>query len=137
MNNVTQADSHGFIPVPDDSVVDHTRLTRIARVGLWTLQAGAAAMFLLAGTLKLVGIPIEVQLFDTIGIGHWFRYVTGVIEVVGGVLILVPSLAAFAAVPLAITMVGAILTHLFIVGGSPAIPLALLAATLTIAWARR
>ena len=35
------------------------------------------------------------------------------------------------------TMVGAIITHLFIVGGNPAIPIVLLAATATIAWMRR
>ncbi len=34
-------------------------------------------------------------------------------------------------------MIGAVLTHLFIIGGSPAAPIMLLAATTTIAWARR
>jgi len=48
----------------------------------------------------------------------------------------VPSLALFGALAMAVTMVGAILTHLFIVGGSPAVPIALLAATTTIAWLR-
>jgi len=33
-------------------------------------------------------------------------------------------------------MVGAILTHLFIIGGNPAVPIALLAATTTVAWVR-
>ena len=41
------------------------------------------------------------------------------------------------AAALAVTMVGAIVTHLFIIGGSPAIPIVLLAATSAIAWARR
>jgi hypothetical protein len=34
-------------------------------------------------------------------------------------------------------MVGAITTHLFIVGGNPLVPILLLGATLTIAWLRR
>ena len=49
----------------------------------------------------------------------------------------VPSLALFGSLALAVTMVGAIITHLFIVGGNPAIPIVLLAATTTIAWLRR
>jgi putative oxidoreductase len=109
---------------------------RLATVGLWVLQVGAAAMFLMAGTMKLIGNPMMVQLFGTIGIGQWFRYLTGTIEVVGAILLLVPSLAVFGAIPLAMTMVGAIITHLFIVGGNPAAPIMLLAATATIAWAR-
>src|ERR1051325_2632473 len=109
---------------------------RIRTATLWFLQLAAAGMFLFSGTLKLTGAAMMVQLFDAIGVGQWFRYVTGTIEIVGALLLLVPSLALFGAVPLALTMVGAVITHLFIVGGSPAIPLLLLAATVTIAWFR-
>jgi putative oxidoreductase len=52
----------------------------------------------------------------------------------------VPSLALFGALALAVTMVGAILTHLLIVGGNPTVPILLLAATATIArvkWSAR
>jgi hypothetical protein len=94
-------------------------------------------MFLLAGTLKLTGLPIEVQLFDAIGIGQWFRYVTGSLEVVGAIGLLVPALAPFAATLLAAVMVGAITTHLFIVGGSPLPAIALLAITMAITYLRR
>src|SRR3984893_3981280 len=111
--------------------------TRAKTIVLWTLQALAAAMFLMAGTLKLAGAPPMVQLFAAVGIGQWFRYVTGTIEVVGAVSLLVPPLAVFAALALAATMIGAVFTHLFIVGGNPAIPLVLLIVTVTIAWMRR
>ena len=104
---------------------------------LWTLQGISAAMFLLAGGMKLAGAPMHVQLFAAIGIGQWFRYVTGAIEVVSAVMLLVPALAFYGAAALALTMVGAIITHLFIIGGNPAIPIALLAATTTVAWIRR
>ena len=103
---------------------------------VWTFQIASAAMFLLSGTLKLSGAPMMVQMFSAIGLGQWFRYVTGTVEVISAVLLLVPSLAVFGALALAVTMVGAILTHLFIIGGSPAVPIALLAATTTIAWVR-
>ena len=104
---------------------------------LWALQIASAGMFLFSGTLKLTGAPMMVQLFAAIGLGQWFRYFTGGLEVISAVLLLVPSLARFGALALAVTMVGAILTHVFIVGGSPAVPIALLVATTTIAWARR
>jgi uncharacterized membrane protein YphA (DoxX/SURF4 family) len=110
---------------------------RIAVALTWTLQVGTAAMFLFAGTLKVAGVPMMVQMFGSIGLGQWFRYFTGGLEIVSAVLLLVPSLAFFGAIALAVTMVGAILTHLFIIGGSPAVPIVLLASTATIAWARR
>jgi hypothetical protein len=50
---------------------------------------------------------------------------------------MVPSLVFFGAILLAATMIGAVITHLFVVGGSPAAAIVLLAATATIAWLRR
>ena len=94
-------------------------------------------MFLLAGSLKLAGVPMMVEMFGRIGLGQWFRYLTGTIEVVSAVLLLIPALALYGAVALAVTMVGAIITHLFIVGGNFAVPVVLLGATTTIAWIRR
>jgi len=103
---------------------------------LWTLQIVSAALFLFSGTLKLSGAPMMVQMFGAIGVGQWFRYFTGGLEVISAVLLLVPSLARFGALAMAVTMVGAILTHLFIIGGNPAVPVVLLAAMTTIAWVR-
>ena len=103
---------------------------------LWLLQIASAAMFLFAGGLKLAGVPLMVQQFGVIGLGHWFRYLTGAIEVTAAILLLIPSLAAYGGAALAVTMVGAIFTHLFVLGGSPAIPILLLASTTTIAWGR-
>ena len=118
--------------------VTQTSLKRRALIAvLWTLQIVSAALFLFSGTLKLSGAPMMVQMFGAIGLGQWFRYFTGGLEVISAVLLLVPSLARFGALAMAVTMVGAILTHLFIIGGNPAVPVALLAATTTIAWVRR
>jgi uncharacterized membrane protein YphA (DoxX/SURF4 family) len=110
---------------------------RVALVTLWLTQIALAAMFLFAGGLKLTGAPAMVGVFDAIGIGQWFRYVTGSIEVVSAVALLVPGWAAFGALLLIPTMVGAVITHLFIVGGSPAPAIVLLIGSIAIAWARR
>ena len=110
---------------------------RAALVALWLTQIALAGMFLFVGGLKLTGAPELVGLFDAIGIGQWLRYVTGSIEVVSAVALLVPASAAFGALLLIPTMVGAVLTHLFIVGGSAVPATVLLIGALAIAWARR
>jgi uncharacterized membrane protein YphA (DoxX/SURF4 family) len=110
---------------------------RAALVTLWLTQIGLAAMFMFAGGLKLTGAPAMVGVFDAIGIGQWFRYVTGSIEVVSAVALLVPGWAAFGALLLIPTMVGAVVTHLFIVGGAAAPATVLLIGSIAIAWARR
>jgi uncharacterized membrane protein YphA (DoxX/SURF4 family) len=110
---------------------------RIALAALWLTQTALAAMFMFAGGLKLTGAPEMVALFDTIGIGQWFRYATGSIEVVSAVALLVPSWAAFGALLLIPTMVGAVFTHLFIVGGSAVPATVSLIGALAIAWRRR
>ena len=111
--------------------------SRLALIALWGVQVVLAGMFLLAGGSKLAGAAAMVALFDAVGVGQWFRYVTGGIEVVSAVALLVPSLAPFGAAALVATMIGAIATHLFIIGGSPSVPALLLLGSLVIVWARR
>lgn len=111
--------------------------SRGKNITLWVLQIAAAGMFLMAGGSKLAGAAPMVALFDAIGIGQWFRYVTGTIEVGSAVLLLIPGLAAFGAALLVCTMIGAIFTHLTIVHTSPAIPVVLLVAVAVILWGRR
>jgi putative oxidoreductase len=121
----------------NETAIDSPRRSRVVTGFLWTLQILSAAMFLMAGTLKLSGNPMMVQMFGAIGLGQWFRYLTGTIEVAGAVLLLIPAVATYGAIALAVTMIGAIFTHLFIVGGSPVAAIFLLASTATIAWVRR
>ena len=113
------------------------RSGRAGLIALWIVQIALAGMFLLAGGSKLLGAPAMVGLFDAIGIGQWFRYLTGLIEVGSALALLVPSIAVFGALALVATMVGAIATHLFIVGGSPAMPAILLLGSAAVVWTRR
>jgi uncharacterized membrane protein YphA (DoxX/SURF4 family) len=110
---------------------------KIVNVVLWVLQIAAAGMFLMVGFLKLSGNPQLVGLFEAIGIGQWFRYLTGTLEVAGAFLLLIPRLSGLGALMLAVVMVGAVITHLFIVGGSPLMAIVLLVVTSIIAWGRR
>src|SRR5258705_8485536 len=106
-------------------------------VGLWILQIGAAGMFLMVGFLKLSGDPQLVGLFDAIGLGQWFRYLTGSLEVLGAFLLLIPRLSGLGALMLVGVMLGAVPTHLFVVGGSALPATILLIVTGVTAWGRR
>lgn len=73
----------------------------------WVLRVLMAGLFLFAAFGKLSGQPMMVQEFDTIGLGQWFRYFTGGIEVVGALALLVPIVSAFAALILLLVDIGA------------------------------
>jgi uncharacterized membrane protein YphA (DoxX/SURF4 family) len=106
-------------------------------VALWVFQVGLALMFFMAGGGKLAGSAMHVALFDAIGIGQWFRYVTGLLEVSGAVLLLVPRLSGAGAALLVAVMLGAITTHLLVLHNSPAMPITLLVGLAFVAWGRR
>ncbi len=109
---------------------------RGATIALWVVQVGLAAMFLMAGGAKLTAAPTMVALFDAIGWGQWFRYVTGAIETSAAVALLIPSAAVYGAMLLIPTMIGAIVTNLFL-EQSVIPPLVLLLVASAVAWARR
>src|SRR6266850_4702688 len=110
---------------------------KIVNVVLWVLQIAAAGMFLMVGFLKLSGNAQLVALFEAIGLGQWFRYLTGTLEVVGAILLLIPRTSGLSALMLAGVMACAVVTHVFIVGGSPLGAIILLVITGLIAWGRR
>lgn len=106
-------------------------------VGLWVLRVLLAAAFLAAGGAKLAGAPAIVELFQKVGVGHWFRIVTGLLEVGGGILLVIPRLTFYGAVLLLLVMVGAVTAHLTVLGGDPAPPLILLVLNAVTAWLTR
>ncbi len=83
------------------------------------------------------GVPMMVAIFDQIGAGQWFRIFTGVVEIAGAIAILLPVTVAFGAVLLAVTMIGAVFTHLVLIGGNPLPAIVLLAITSIVAWLHR
>lgn len=61
------------------------------RALVWIARIFLAAVFIYVGAIKLPDdAGMWVRLFDRIGIGQWFRYVTGMVEVAVGVLMLWP-----------------------------------------------
>jgi putative oxidoreductase len=93
---------------------------------LWILQVLIAVVFLMAGFIKLSGDPKMVEAFANIGLGQWFRYLTGAIEIGSALMMLVPRTILVGALLLICTMFGAIATHLFVIGDSPLVTFILL-----------
>jgi uncharacterized membrane protein YphA (DoxX/SURF4 family) len=110
---------------------------KVRLITLWVLSGLVALAFLGAGGAKLAGAPAMVELFDKVGRGQWFRYFTGLMEVAGGIGLLIPRYAFYAAGLLAVVMVGAIIAHLTVLGTSPTAPVVLLVLSGTIAWLRK
>jgi putative oxidoreductase len=112
---------------------------RVLNLTLWVLQSLLAVMFLYFGASKFSPHGLFwIELFTRIRIGQWFRYFTGSLEVICAVLLMIPRTSAIASALLACTMVGAILTHLFILRDGyaavfPGFPLLILIA---VAWKR-
>ena len=106
-------------------------------ITLWTLSGLVALAFLGAGGAKLAGTAVMVELFAKVGLGQWFRYFTGLLEVVGAIGLLMSRYAFYAAVLLAIVMVGAIIAEVAVLGDSPAPAAVLLVLSGIIAYLRK
>ncbi|SDY91228.1 DoxX-like family protein [Collimonas sp. OK242] len=78
-----------------------------------------------------------VEIFGHIGLGQWFRTVTGLVEVSGAIALLLPVTAGLGGLLLAVTMCFAIVIHLFVIGGSPLPAIVLLLITAGITWLYR
>jgi len=85
-------------------------------IGDWALRGGVGLAFVAIGWEKFPAGTDWVGLFQAIGLGQWFRYFTGVVEIVGGLLVLVPRMAAGGLALLALTMLAASLIHIFVLG---------------------
>ena len=113
-----------------------TKPSKALNLMVWGVQILTALAFLAAGGSKLSSAPAMVDMFEKIGFGQWFRYVTGSFEVIGAVLLLLPRTAAIGGWLLTAVMIGAIGTHLFIIGGSPIPATVLLLLAITVGWNR-
>ncbi len=80
------------------------------------IKAFLTLAFVAAGTAKLLGVQMMVDEFGLLGLGQWFRYATGIIEIGSAILLWVPGLAAYGAALLCCTMVGALIAHATVLG---------------------
>lgn len=124
----------------DAAAAPAARPGRAANVALWVLQGLLAAFFLAAAAApKLFGEATAVAMFDEIGVGQWFRYVVGGLELMGAVGLVVPRTSRLAALGLGAVMAGAVVTSVFVLdaGWLTITPAILLVLCGVVAWGRR
>jgi putative oxidoreductase len=80
------------------------------------VQVVLGLLFVLIGSMTVAGRKMFVENFRRFGYPQWFRVVTGSLEILGGLGLLIgiwlPWLAALASAGLALVMLGAVSTHL-------------------------
>jgi uncharacterized membrane protein YphA (DoxX/SURF4 family) len=85
-------------------------------LGDWILRGGIALVFVLEGAEKFGAGSGWIKLFQEIGFGQWFRYFTGILEVAGGVLVMIEWTVTAGLALLACTMASAAVILAFVVG---------------------
>jgi putative oxidoreductase len=93
-------------------------------------------LFVIAGMVKLSGMALMVELFASLGFGQWLRYVTALVELSGGLLLILGHLEYLAALGLAVIMVGATAASVIVFDRSPIPPALTLVALVVLAWKR-
>ena len=114
-----------------------SRLTLLQTIPGWLLSVLLALIFLSVGSMKLMSRPNMVQEFAQVGLGQWFRYFTGILEVAGAICLLVPPLSRWGATLLATVMSGAVVAHLMALRTPPTLPAILLVMVLAATWLRK
>jgi len=112
------------------------RRRRRQLIALECTELALAGVFLLVGGAKLIGRHDMVELFRSIGVGQWLRYLTGVLEVVGAAFMIVPLASGASAVMLGTVMISATLIELFVLRRPPIAAMACLSAHTYVAWSR-
>ena len=113
------------------AILDQTPADRAPAFDItgWVLRISAGLLFIAVGFTKFNPHSYWVKLFAEIGLGDWFRYLTGALQVSGGLLFLVRRTVLAGAVVTGCTMAGAIFVHMFVLDtgfGGAVFPLALL-----------
>jgi putative oxidoreductase len=121
-----------------ESAVERTpEVGRMRGMALATMRVVVGSACLLVGFAMLDGTPTMVAMFEAIGGGQWSRYLIGTIDVLSAVVVFVPSLAAYGAFVLSLTLIGTLATRLFVSGGPLLLPLVLLVGSIAVVWSYR
>ena len=81
-------------------------------IAIWILRLIAAVILLQTLFFKFTAAPESVYIFSRIGMEPWGRIGSGILELIAGILILIPATTAFGAVLAIGLMSGAIFFHL-------------------------
>lgn len=69
-------------------------------------------IFIQAAVLKLMSVPVMLEVFNKLGYPAWFRIVIGILEITGAIALLIRSSSRYGAIILALIMIGAMISSL-------------------------
>ena len=82
----------------------------------WVLQVVVAVILLQTLFFKFTGAEESIYIFTTVGAEPWGRYGSGVLELIAAVLLLIPGTVAIGALLAVGVGVGAVFSHLTLLG---------------------
>lgn len=83
---------------------------------IWIIKLAAVIILLQTLYFKFTAAPESVYIFSTLGIEPFGRIGSGIVELIASILILIPRTTLFGAVLGFATMLGAIFSHIFVLG---------------------
>lgn len=86
------------------------------RIIFWITRLAAALIMLQTLYFKFTGQPESIYIFSVLGIEPWGRYGSGIVELIASILILVPATSWIGAFLGLGVMLGAIVSHLTVLG---------------------
>ena len=89
-----------------------TKLRSIRHIFIWIIGLWFAYRLIRMGIPKLIHGGMWTNAFEQWGYSAWFRVLIGVLEIIGGLLLLVPKVRHFGAMVLFVIMIGALITRL-------------------------
>jgi uncharacterized membrane protein YphA (DoxX/SURF4 family) len=84
----------------------------LSSIGIWILRLLAAVILLQTLYFKFSAAPESIYIFSKLGMEPWGRIGTGVLELIAGILLLIPATTVFGALLAIGLMAGAIFFHI-------------------------
>lgn len=87
-------------------------MLNLSTIGIWILRLLAAVILLQTLYFKFSAAPESIYIFSKLGMEPWGRIGTGILELIAGILLLIPATTAFGALLAIGLMAGAIFFHI-------------------------
>ena len=89
---------------------------KFQKIIYWLIRLIPAIIFIQTLFFKFTGAPEPIYIFETLGMEPVGRYGTGIVELISAILLLIPRTSGIGAAIGLGTMVGAIFSHLTVLG---------------------
>ncbi|MEM7353967.1 MAG: DoxX family protein [Acidobacteriota bacterium] len=93
-----------------------SQLSKNQNIISWIAQVVVAGILLQTLFFKFTGAPESIYIFEKLGAEPWGRIGSGIVELIAGILLLVPATAATGAVISLAVIIGAIFSHFTVLG---------------------